>query len=138
MKKRLFIILPAVVIVAACNFLDTYPQDVKTVDASYETVADVQEALTGVYTTLAASQLYGNNMISAMSIMAVMPIQWDITKWWPPTPRSTLIGATCIRGSAMPTAFWRTWTRLRLEARKLCGYAPKPFSSGLTTISCSR
>ena len=70
MKNRLFIILPAVVIVAACNFLDTYPQDVKTVDASYETVADVQEALTGVYTTLAASQLYGNNMLGRMGLSA--------------------------------------------------------------------
>ena len=70
MKKNLFIIGIAAILAAACNFLDTYPQDVKTVSESYETQQDIEEALTGVYCTLADSRLYGNNMLGRMGLDA--------------------------------------------------------------------
>ena len=68
--KKILILLATLSMASACHFLDTYPQDVKTVEDSYATRADVEEALNGVYTTLAASQLYGNNMLGRMGLSA--------------------------------------------------------------------
>ena len=70
MKRRIGILLLAALSTVACNFLDTYPQDVKTVADSFDTEDDVLEALSGVYCTLGASQLYGNNMLGRMGLSA--------------------------------------------------------------------
>lgn len=69
MKRYLSIII-VVSVAVSCNFLETYPQDVKTVADSYRTQTDLEESLTGVYTTLAATQLYGNNMLGRMGLSA--------------------------------------------------------------------
>ena len=68
--KKILILLATLCMASACHFLDTYPQDVKTVADSYKTAADIDEALTGVYCTLGASQLYGNNMLGRMGLSA--------------------------------------------------------------------
>ncbi len=70
MKYRIILLLATVFAAAGCNFLDTYPQDVKTVEDSFRTPADAEEALNGVYCTLGASQLYGNNMLGRMGLSA--------------------------------------------------------------------
>lgn len=70
MKNNQIILIAAALIISACNFLDTYPQDVKTVDASYQTEDEVREALAGVYCTLADTRLYGNNMLGRMGLDA--------------------------------------------------------------------
>lgn len=70
MKKGIIMLIVAFFATASCRFLDTYPQDVKTVEGSYGTEADLLESLSGVYSTLAASQLYGNAMLGRMGLTA--------------------------------------------------------------------
>ena len=70
MKHRIILLLATVFAATACSFLDTYPQDVKTVEDAFRTPDDAREALNGVYCTLAASQLYGNNMLGRMGLSA--------------------------------------------------------------------
>ncbi len=71
MKKINIILFVTLALAAsACDFLDTHPQDVKTVSESYYTESDIEEALNGVYCTLAAPQLYGGNMLGRMGLSA--------------------------------------------------------------------
>ena len=70
MKKTIVILFAAALTVSACHFLDTYPQDVKTVAESYNTVSDIEEALAGVYSTLASTSLYGGNMLGREGLSA--------------------------------------------------------------------
>lgn len=70
MKKTLILLLASALVAQACNFLDAYPKDVMTVEDAYSSEAEAQEALNGVYCTLASSYLYGNNMLGRMGLSA--------------------------------------------------------------------
>ena len=70
MKKHTIIILSAIAMASSCSFLDSYPQDVVTPDDYYTTTEEVENALRGVYVTLANSALYGGTMLSRMGLSA--------------------------------------------------------------------
>ena len=57
MKKTIVILFAAALTVSACHFLDTYPQDVKTVAESYNTVSDIEEALAGSHSSSSDSYM---------------------------------------------------------------------------------
>ena len=101
MKRRVTMILAAALCAASCDFLDTYPQDVKTVEESFRTEADVQESLSGVYSTLAASQLYGNAMLGRMGLTA------DIGYEYYNTDAGTVGYYEVVASDAKINSYWR-------------------------------
>lgn len=65
----LIIMVLAIVILASCKkFLDTSPSDFLSPKNYYETEAQLNTGLTGVYVTLASQSLYCNNMLGRMGL----------------------------------------------------------------------
>ncbi len=74
MRNRYFRISLSLIIgilITSCEkFLDTTPEDFLTPKNYYETEAQLQFALNGVYATLKSSSLYGNYMLGRMGLEA--------------------------------------------------------------------
>ncbi|MEQ7800356.1 RagB/SusD family nutrient uptake outer membrane protein [Pedobacter sp. ASV1-7] len=72
--KKLFFVAPLLcfgLILSSCEkFLDTTPKDFLSPKNYYETEAQLQTALNGVYATLKSSNLYGNYMLGRMGLEA--------------------------------------------------------------------
>jgi hypothetical protein len=67
----LIIMMLAVITLASCKkFLDTSPSDFLSPKNYYETEAQLNTGLTGVYVTLASQSLYCNNMLARMGLEA--------------------------------------------------------------------
>ncbi len=62
--------VPALLVTASCSFLDTEPQDFVMPDNYFETQAQLESGLLGVYSTLAESSLYGMNMLCRLGLSA--------------------------------------------------------------------
>lgn len=54
----------------SCSMLDTEPQDVILPDAFYTTATEAQMALSGVYSIMAESNLYGGNLLGRVGLSA--------------------------------------------------------------------
>ncbi len=71
MKKYIIALLSFGALCApSCSMLDTEPQDIIQPDAFYNTAAEAQMALSGVYSIMAESNLYGGNMLGRMGLSA--------------------------------------------------------------------
>ena len=72
MKKtvKLIIGLLAAVLAGGCNFLDVAVNNVATVDNYYRTMDELEDALSGVYATLADNALYGEAMMGRLGLSA--------------------------------------------------------------------
>lgn len=67
---RHFILIAAALIAAGCNFLDTELQNVASEQSYYKTVDELEDALNGVYATLADNALYGEAMMGRLGLSA--------------------------------------------------------------------
>lgn len=60
----------AVILTASCNFLDVQVSNVATVDSYYRSMDELEDALSGVYATLADNALYGEAMMGRLGLSA--------------------------------------------------------------------
>lgn len=72
MKKiRIFLLgLLATLSAASCGFLDVEVQNVATLENHYKTLDELEDALSGVYATLADNALYGEAMMGRLGLSA--------------------------------------------------------------------
>ena len=68
MKRLLLISLIA--LAASCSFLDVEVNNVATADNYYRSIDELEDALTGVYATLADNALYGEAMMGRLGLSA--------------------------------------------------------------------
>ena len=69
MRKTIYLLIFAIAFsLNSCDFLDKDSQDIILVEKYYETEEELNTALRGVYSTLADSYLYGNNMLGRMGL----------------------------------------------------------------------
>ena len=70
MKKYIVSVLILITCVSSCDFLDTYPEDYVAPEEYYNTKAQLESALLGVYAGLTVPSLYSNNMQGRMGLDA--------------------------------------------------------------------
>ena len=64
------LLLAGIISLASCSFLDMEPQDFLAPSQYYKTEADLETALTGVYSTLHDGALYKNYMLGRLGLDA--------------------------------------------------------------------
>lgn len=69
MKHYIFLLLGVVMLGSSCSLLDTVPHDTYTPSEFYSNQDEVEMALNGVYATMAATQLYGGEILARMGLM---------------------------------------------------------------------
>lgn len=72
MKRLIYIIASLLLCIAvnSCDFLEQKPIDTIAPEDYYKTTDDIENALTGVYSSLARSGLYQNNMMGKLGLSA--------------------------------------------------------------------
>ena len=70
MKNSILFFAAALFCITSCNFLDTYPEDYVSPESYYNSEAQIETAMLGVYAELSTSPLYCNNMQGRMGLDA--------------------------------------------------------------------
>ena len=69
-KLKHILLLAGIISLASCSFLDMEPQDFLAPSQYYQTEADLETALTGIYSTLHDGALYKNYMLGRLGLDA--------------------------------------------------------------------